>query len=201
MTLTVAPKRENSDERRRAIAAAARELIAEKGVEGLRTRDIADRVGINIATLHYHVPTKEALIGLVADAVGDDFRNQSLARPRAHLSPAERLEHEFYDFKEMYFERHETLAVMSELMERGRRDPVVKAALQPIIGKWREIIEEILRDGAADGTFRADLDPPTAAHIFVGALISFQRGPDRTPAYYERLCGELRRSVRSPSRT
>ena len=53
------------DDRRDAIARAARSLIVEKGVEGLRTRDIADRVGINIATLHYHVPTKEALIELV----------------------------------------------------------------------------------------------------------------------------------------
>ena len=40
-----------------------------KGVEGLRTRDIAERVGINFATLHYHVPSKEALIEFLADKV------------------------------------------------------------------------------------------------------------------------------------
>ncbi len=60
-------------DRRREIAAAARSLIAERGFEGLRTRDIAARVGINVATLHYHVPTKEALIGLVAQSLRDDF--------------------------------------------------------------------------------------------------------------------------------
>ena len=72
-TLTPTRAGENWDVRRRAIAAAARELIVEKGFEGLRTRDIADRVGINIATLHYHVPTKEALIGLVAQSMRDEF--------------------------------------------------------------------------------------------------------------------------------
>ena len=65
--------RGSSDIRRPAIAAAARALIAERGFEGLRTRDIAERVGINVATLHYHVPSKEALIELVAQSMRDDF--------------------------------------------------------------------------------------------------------------------------------
>src|SRR3954471_22931156 len=99
------PQRLPTDDRRTAIAVAARALIVEKGVEGLRTRDIAKRVGINIATLHYHVPTKEALIGLVAETMKVEFRRQSLTRPRAHLSAVERLEHEFYDFREMYSEQ------------------------------------------------------------------------------------------------
>lgn len=195
MTVTSAPRRETSADRRRAIAHAARELIVEKGVEGLRTRDIAERVGINIATFHYHVPTKEALIGLVAETVCDDFRDQSLLRPRTHLSPAEQLEHEFYDVREMYFERPEVIAVMSELMERGRRDPVVKDAIRPILRRWREIVADILAAGVADGTFRSDLDPVAGAHIFVGSVIGFWRGSDNTPEFYDRLCAELRRAL------
>src|SRR5262245_26152052 len=76
------PRRESGEDRKRAIADAARQIIVEKGLEGLRTREIAQRVGINIATLHYHVPTKEALVELVAASIRDDFRAQSMARPR-----------------------------------------------------------------------------------------------------------------------
>jgi AcrR family transcriptional regulator len=196
MTLTsTAPKRETTDDRRRAIAAAARQLIAEKGFEGLRTRDIAARVGINVATLHYHVPTKEALIGLVAGAMREDFRAQSLVRPRAHLSPSERLEHEFYDFQEMFYEQRDTLAVMSELMERARRDEVIHAAMQPILLKWHQMVAAIFVDGVADGSFRADLDPEAASSLVLGALVGFARGPDTSPQYFERLCAELRRAV------
>src|SRR5688572_3303612 len=125
MAMAAARQRESTDDRRRAIAAAARALIVEKGFEGLRTRDIAERVGINIATLHYHVPSKEALIGLVAETMRAEFRAQSIARPRAHLLPAEQLEHEFYDFEEMFTERQELIGLLSEMMERARRDPVV----------------------------------------------------------------------------
>jgi len=101
---THSPRRAPSDDRRDAIARAARALIVEKGVEGLRTRDIAERVGINIATLHYHVPSKEALIELVAESLQTFFRGQSIMRPRAHLGALEKMDLEFVDFREIVFE-------------------------------------------------------------------------------------------------
>jgi len=194
-------KRENTEDRRAAIALAARELIVEKGVEGLRTRDIAERVGINIATLHYHVPTKEALIGLVAETMKIEFRTQSLVRPRAHLPAVEQLEHEFYDFHEMYTEQPEIIIVMSELNERSRRDPVVKAAMAPLRGHWHGMVADIFAAGRAEGSFRPDLDPEPAATIFLGALLAFCRSADTSNDTYQRLCAELRRFVRNPDLT
>jgi AcrR family transcriptional regulator len=191
-------KRESTEDRRAAIARAARELIVEKGVEGLRTRDIAERVGINIATLHYHVPTKEALIGLVAETMKTEFRAQSLARPRAHLPAVEQLEHEFYDFREMCLEQPDIIAVMSELMERARRDPVIKAAILPIQRHWHGMVADIFEAGRAEGSFRPDIDPEPAASMLLGALIFFCRNGDFSDDSYMRLCAELRRAVRNP---
>ena len=69
-----APKAIKED-RRRALVLAAFGQIAERGFEGLRTREVAAEAGVNIATLHYYFPTKEALI---AEASGRAF-TQSLA--------------------------------------------------------------------------------------------------------------------------
>ncbi len=198
MDVTPPHKRESTEDRRLAIARAARELIVEKGMEGLRTRDIAERVGINVATLHYHVPTKEALVGLVTAAMKTEFRAQSLMRPRAHLTPRERLEHEFFDFHEMLTDKFEVLAVMSELMERARRDHTVSAAVLPLIRHWRDMVADILRAGRDDGSFRDDLDPEPAATMVIGTLIAFGRGIDTSAANYERLCAELHRAVANP---
>jgi AcrR family transcriptional regulator len=199
MSLPIAPvKRESGDDRKLAIALAARDLIVEKGLEGLRTRDIAQRVGINIATLHYHVPSKEALIELVTATMVGEFRVQSLNRPRAHLSPAERLEHEFFDFHEMFTQHRDVLAVMSELMERARRDETIRAIIQPVQAKWRDMVAAIFAAGVADGSFSPDLDPEVAALVQIGALIAFCRGLDTSPAYFDRLCAELRRAVANP---
>src|SRR3954447_18675678 len=83
-----------------AIAAAARSLIAERGFEGLRTRDIAERVGINVATLHYHVPTKEALIEIVAQSMRDDFIAQGKSWRRQGLTPLQELQGEIAEFRD-----------------------------------------------------------------------------------------------------
>src|SRR5215471_14490511 len=54
-------------ERRRSLIEAAYRIIAEQGLKGLRTRDVAAQVGLTHATLHYYFPTKEALIQAVID--------------------------------------------------------------------------------------------------------------------------------------
>jgi AcrR family transcriptional regulator len=192
-------RRVPSDDRRAAIAKAARELIVEKGVEGLRTRDIAERVGINVATLHYHVPSKEALIELVAESLAEQFHNQHVMRPREHLGALERLAIEFVDFREFVFERPEVMLVFSELMERARRDERIGAAIFPLKHRWRETLVELLRDGVTDGAFRPDIDPDAAASMIMSSMIGFCRSRIKDVGSYERLAAELQRAIRNPN--
>ncbi len=199
MMTALTPSRASTDDRRAAIARAARELIVEKGVEGLRTRDIAGRVGINVATLHYHVPTKEALIKLVAESLRDDFVQQSIDRPRDHLGPEERLEQEFIDFREHAVERPEIMLVFSELIERARRDATIAAAILPMKRHWRRMIVDLLTEGVSTGVFRPDLDAEAFATILMSSFVGFCRTPHRDLAALERLVAELRRAILSPS--
>jgi AcrR family transcriptional regulator len=163
-------KRERGDERRCAIAREARGLIVEKGLEGLRTRDIAARVGINIATLHYHVPSKEALVALVADSIRRDFRAQALRHSRDGKSGLEQLHLEFDDFRETMRDTPELISILTELGERARRDETIAEIVTPLTHFWRGQIADIFRLGIADGSFRPDLDPEAAALITTGAL-------------------------------
>ena len=48
--------------RRLALLQAAFDVVAQAGFEGLRTRAVADRAGVNIATLHYYFPSKQKLV-------------------------------------------------------------------------------------------------------------------------------------------
>jgi AcrR family transcriptional regulator len=149
------PRRESGDERRIAIAKAARALIIEKGLEGLRTRDIAERVGINIATLHYHVPSKEALVALVAESLRADFKAQALRHPRADQPGLLQLRIEFNEFREIVAEMPELIGVLSELVDRARRDAS---------------IADIILTGIADGSMRRSIDPEAAAVAVTAAL-------------------------------
>jgi AcrR family transcriptional regulator len=192
--------RRASEPRLAAIAAAARALIAERGFEGLRTRDIAERVGINVATLHYHVPTKEALIEIVAQSMRDDFIAQSRARPRQGLTPLEELKLEIADYRETARDRPELIVVFAELVERARRDPKVDAAIRPVQAHWRQQIVDILTRGRRDGSLRADIDPRAGALIMMGAMITTQRHPFHGIAEFDRVADELLRAFVNPRR-
>ena len=56
------PHTAHGEAQRRALVRAAYDLIAEDGLEGLRTRKVADRAKVNVATLHYYFKSKEDLI-------------------------------------------------------------------------------------------------------------------------------------------
>src|SRR5579864_2553718 len=62
-------------DRRQDLVAAAYEQIARLGFEGLRTREVAASAGVNVATLHYYFPTKEALIRDVLKHAMQRFRS------------------------------------------------------------------------------------------------------------------------------
>lgn len=179
MTAQPELRREKSFDRRAAIAIAAREIIAEKGLEGLRTRDIAARVGINIATLHYHVPTKEALIALVAESIRDVFRAQYHRRPRKDKTAREMLRMEFEDFSESLAKTPSLLLVIGELHERARRDPGIAEIMAPMADFWRAQFADILRLGMADGSFRPNIDPVAGAVLITGALTQYGRFQQR----------------------
>jgi TetR/AcrR family tetracycline transcriptional repressor len=54
---------------RQAIVDAAVALLDEDGLEGVTTRRLAARLGVQSPTLYWHVPNKAALITLIADAI------------------------------------------------------------------------------------------------------------------------------------
>ena len=192
--ISLTGKRESGDDRRSAIAQAARAIIVEKGLEGLRTRDIAARVGINIATLHYHVPSKEALVALVAESIRHDFKAQALRHSRLGKSGLEQLHLEFDDFRETVADMPDLIIILTELVERARRDAAVAEIMLPMRDFWRNQFAEIFRLGMSDGSFRPDLDPEAAALISTGAMSDCWRQSNPSLSMLDRVQAELERS-------
>ena len=187
--------RASTESRQKAIAAAARALIAERGFEGLRTRDIAERVGINIATLHYHVPTKQALVRLMAQSLREDFVAQHARRPREGLGAAARLELEFADFRELFETEQQLLIVMAELAIRARRDEELAAEIVPMQAGWHAQIAALLAEGRTDGSFDPGIDPAAVATIVIGSMTACLRQPARTLDHLDAVFAQLRRAI------
>jgi AcrR family transcriptional regulator len=159
------------DGRRLSFIQAAYEVIAEQGFEGLRTRTVADRVGVNIATLHYYFPTKEALIGGLAEYLSFQFENVHAPAVLPDRSPAlNRLHQEFADARYYRLERPDMLTVMQELTLRAQRDPAIKAIIAPLMYHWRAGLQQMIENGMREGVFRPNLVPVVAAAFVASAI-------------------------------
>lgn len=160
-----------ADERRLSLVRAAYDIIAAEGLERLRTRDIADRVGINVATLHYYFPTKEALVEAVAQYCATQFHEtRAPGTTEAGKSGFERLRQGFVDHDYYQDSRPEMIIVMQELNSRAKRDETIREIIEPMKATWLATIATLVAEGVRDGTVRSDIDPNVAAGVIVTAL-------------------------------
>jgi AcrR family transcriptional regulator len=169
-----APHTAHGEAQRQALARAAYQIIAESGFEGLRTRDVAERVGVNIATLHYYFATKEDLIRGVVDLLIQEFATFRAPGqpPLDELSPREGLRSELEDVRSQIKTRRDTYVVLFELYMRSLRDPQIRAMLREMDAGWREHLESLLSAGVRVGEFPPDLDISTTSAV----LIAFSKG-------------------------
>jgi AcrR family transcriptional regulator len=154
------------DDRRLALVEAAFEQIAARGFEGLRTREVAARVGVNIATLHYYFPTKEALIGGVVELSMQRFRS-TLA---PHGSPADQLRNHLAAVRDLLRADPRLGAVMGELALRSGRDPGIAGIMEATNEAWHRTVRGLLARAVREGHLRAELDSDEAAALVVLTL-------------------------------
>jgi AcrR family transcriptional regulator len=158
----VARKREAA---RRRLVDAAMELIAAKGVEGLRLRELAERAEIGFGSFYNHFSSKEELVeAVVADYVGaatDEIMQRALAYedPAVTAAVAQR------SFIHL-IEQNRELAWLIVRLDRG--EAILEIASLPYLGG-------VLESGVESGRF-SGVDVPVTVSSIVGATISVMRG-------------------------
>lgn len=154
-------------DRRHTLVAAAYNQIAQLGFEGLRTREVAAEAGVNVATLHYYFPSKEALIGGVLKHAMQRFRS-TLPNSGA---PADQLRSHFVGIRRLVREEPELFAVMGELALRSTRDPAIRELYQQTTTVWRAAMRGLLAKAVADRSLDADRNLDAQASLIVAAVM------------------------------
>jgi AcrR family transcriptional regulator len=156
---------------------AAYKRMAEAGFEGLRTRDVASEVGVNVATLHYYFPTKEALIRAVVGHAMGRFRTTF----EPSRSPGRQLQAHFQGVRRLAREEPELFAVMGELAQRSARDGTIAAIFKETNETWHSVLRGLLQRARAEGFIDRELDPDaTAAFIIATFRGIFMLPPETT---------------------
>ena len=157
---------ERRPDRRGALVAAAYARIATAGFEGLRTRDVAADVGVNIATLHYYFPSKEALIRAVIGYAVGRFQatmpgeGSAVDQLRAHLRA----------IAELLRADPRLWAVMSELVLRAPRDTSLADIFRQTDGYWHRTLAELIQRCIDAGAVPPDLDASGTARLLIVAI-------------------------------
>jgi AcrR family transcriptional regulator len=145
---------------------AAYERIAKGGFERLRTRDVANDAGVNVATLHYYFPTKEKLIEAVVGYAMSRFRTalESTGSSK-NLLPAY-----IRGVRKLLADEPELGIVMGELALRSRHDRALARILWGMNEAWHRTVRGLLRRAAREGQISRRLDSDGVAAVIVAVL-------------------------------
>jgi AcrR family transcriptional regulator len=163
-------KEKQQDTIRRILDTAA-EVFAGKGFAGARMDEIADRAGVNKATIYYHVGDKKTLYSRVLHehfaSAGDRF--DRILQPAA--TPEEKLSLFIQQISQLMDQNpHKTVMMLREIAAGGKHFPdIVARDLSVIIGKLMEILSE----GQKQGRF-IPVNPFSVHLMVIGAFVLYR---------------------------
>lgn len=178
-------------------------IIAARGVDQLRTREVAATVGITHASLHYHFPTKMDLIrSVLEEVIGRQIVAPAVSR-NTDRPAAQRLRLLLTHLAGQVTHEPEHVIVLRELHRFADQDEAARAALEPYFRGWRRFLVELFMAGRADGSLGPLVDPQAASSLVVLIVLGMRLGgslaPPVSPAVIDQLIALLGRSGASDS--
>ena len=153
-----------ADLRRRTIVCAGFDQIAVAGFEGLRMREVAARAGVNIATVHYYVNSKDLLIREVAVLAVERLQ---AALPNSG-DAEDRLRAYLRGIASIALKDSALLHVLGEVRLRADRDQEVAAVLAQVDREWHEKLETMISE--LPNGLRSRTRPAEAAALMMMTL-------------------------------
>jgi len=188
-------KRQHSEQRRADLVRIAYGLIASNGLEGFRTRQIAEAAGIDTGTLHYHFPSKEAIIQGVVNHLVTDFQ---INRVATHSKPANALEwlrNEIHDVALRVQQSPKQFRVLIDLRVHALRQPAIATILEKQDRVFHSLLVSLLSQGINEKVFRPDIDLDLTAAVLKTQLIGLSfmalQKPARTDKLAAMLCSQI----------
>ncbi len=158
------------------VIAAAGRLFAERGYHGTSMRDLGNELGLLGSSLYSHVDGKQQLLVEVVERGGAFFQqsaDQALAVEGTAGDRLRALIAGHIDVVLDHFPEVRTFLSEASALDDGYRADVVAAR-----DRYEAAYRSVLKEGAADGSFSADLDVPVTAIFILSVLNAIDRWYD-----------------------
>jgi AcrR family transcriptional regulator len=155
------------------VVAAAGRLFAERGYHGTSMRDLGKELGLLGSSLYSHVDGKQQLLVEVVSRGAGFFQQSADAALATEGSASDRL-WALVDGHIGVVLDHRS-EVRTYLNEAEALDDEFRASVIAARDRYEEAFRTVLKDGAADGSFRSDVDPPITAIFILSILNALDR--------------------------
>jgi AcrR family transcriptional regulator len=170
-------KRETQKEQRRTeIIEKAKELVLNKGLQDVQLQDVADEVGIGIATFYRYFPNKQLLTLAVNSLVTKQLTDQLEQILKENMSGIEQLEKVLDFYIEVVDEKeHKFLRFVKAFESYRPQSSDSREFLEyvEIRRKYADVLFELAEKGARDGSLKRDIDLHLAIFTFVQNISHF----------------------------
>lgn len=151
------------------ILEAARDLIANGGVDALTVRGISGKIGVTEAAIYRHVASKEEVLILLLEDVRQSLLStikEATATDRRALDKLEHLLQRHLSFIES--RRGISFVVITEAAQF--QESRVRQAGRKLIEDYLGVVEGIIVKGIESGEVEASVNPSAAATMFFGMV-------------------------------
>ena len=148
------------------------QIIAEKGLHGVSTRNLAQKVGFSEGAIFRHFASKRDIIKGIMDDVASDLID-SLREIALGSLPAEKKLFTYLCKNVTYLKENQgiTILLFSEATHLG--DDELKRTLSLILSEQKQFVIKMVKDGIAEGVFDRQVDPEDVAILYMGIPITF----------------------------
>ncbi|HEX4813650.1 MAG TPA: TetR/AcrR family transcriptional regulator [Nonomuraea sp.] len=143
-------------------------VFNERGYDGTSMEDLARALGVTKSAIYHHVPGKEQLLARALDRALDGL-SELVAEERASAGPAiERLERAVRRTVRLLIDRLPYVT----LLLRVRGNSLTEQAALERRREFDAFVGRLVKEAAAEGGIRADLDPALVTPLLAGMVNS-----------------------------
>jgi len=158
--------------KREEFVSAAAVLFKEKGFEATTLADIAQVVGADRASIYYYVESKEELLREMVTRVSAANLELAKGLRKSELDSASRIRSFIEGTMRTYDENYPQVFVFiqEDMSKIAPQDNAWSKEMARQVRDFEATVDDLLREGVEDGTFRDDLDLRLVAKALWGML-------------------------------
>lgn len=155
------------------VVRAAGRLFAERGYHGTSMRDLGKELGLLGSSLYSHVSSKQDLLVEVVEEGASLFQGSAEKALASEGTAADRLDALIAGHVDVVLDNIDvarTFLNEARMLDDEHRSRIIDAR-----DHYEEVFRSVIRQGQADGSFAASVDPKTASILILSILNAIER--------------------------